>query len=83
MVNKFPYLQGSKTAWEVRPLREEMETKEALLDNPNFLNQNTDSNSIGMIELSNPLAGESRIRNIRQFSENENVFLTNIMFIKY
>jgi hypothetical protein len=50
---RFPYFLGSKEKdqWEVRSLREKVGDKEALLDNPNFLNQHTDSNSTGLIEL--------------------------------
>jgi hypothetical protein len=48
---KFPHMQGKKSAWEVRSLRQAIGTKAALLGNPDFLNQHTDSNSTGMIDL--------------------------------
>jgi hypothetical protein len=48
---KFPYFQGHKSRWEVRLLRSDFGDKLALLNNPDFLNQHTDSNSTGLIEL--------------------------------
>ena len=47
----FPYFRGNQTAWEVRGLRTANGAKEALLNNPDFSNQNTDSHSTGLIEL--------------------------------
>ena len=52
---KFAYLQGGKSLWEVRLLRENRGTgigeKEAILNNPDFLNQNSDSFSTAALEL--------------------------------
>ncbi|MES2965717.1 MAG: hypothetical protein V4760_17680, partial [Bdellovibrionota bacterium] len=55
---KYPHFVGAKaTKWELRSLREskgkagEPGYKEALLDSADFLNQNSDSNSTGLIEL--------------------------------
>ncbi|MFL5815121.1 MAG: hypothetical protein ACJ763_16210, partial [Bdellovibrionia bacterium] len=44
---KYPHLQGNKTAWEVRLLTQDMGDKQAILNNPDFMNQHTDSNSTG------------------------------------
>jgi hypothetical protein len=71
--NKFPYLQGSKKKWEVRPLKEPLRDtngtviKTALLDDFTFNNQHTDSNSTGMIELTVPVAGEPVVRDLRDW----------------
>jgi formylglycine-generating enzyme required for sulfatase activity len=54
---KYPQFLGAKAKWEVRTLRHRMGEfgeigfKEALLNDPDFNNQDTDSNSLGMVEL--------------------------------
>ncbi|MEK7356253.1 MAG: hypothetical protein AAB250_07375, partial [Bdellovibrionota bacterium] len=57
LMTKYPHFVGAKEAkWELRSLREsqgrptEPGYKEALLDSADFLNQNSDSNSTGLIE---------------------------------
>lgn len=65
---KFDYLQGSKSVWEVRLLREPRgqgtALKEPLINNSNFTDQNSDSHSTGMIELTTPPATESTVRDL-------------------
>lgn len=61
------HLQGSKSVWEVRLLTESRGDKEPLLANPDFLNQHTDSNSTGMIEVTSAPTGESAIRDLRDW----------------
>jgi hypothetical protein len=75
---KYPHLQGSKSAWEVRLLKEDMGDKLAILKNPDFLNQHSDSNSTGMIEITKPKAGESVVRDIRDWNSREPFFLKDI-----
>ncbi len=54
LTTQFPYFVGSKaTPWEVRSLREASHDKGAILDDFGFMNQHTDSNSTGMVELTN------------------------------
>jgi HEAT repeat protein len=65
---RFKHFQGSKPIWEVRLLKESRGEKEALLNNPNFLNQHTDSNSTGMIEVTKSAQGESAIRDLRDWT---------------
>jgi hypothetical protein len=72
--NQYPHLQGSKTAWEVRGLRQPIADKEPLLDNPDFLNQHTDSNSTGMIELT----GSGEVRDLRNWDSTEPQFLKDV-----
>lgn len=73
---RFPHLQGNKSAWEVRLLRSQIGDKEALLDNPDFLNQHSDSNSTGMIGLGE---NEPRVRDIRDWNEVERpIFLRDL-----
>ena len=48
---QFPHLQGNKSAWEVRLLKSKSGHYDALLDDPDFSNQHTDSHSTGMIEV--------------------------------
>lgn len=57
LVNMYPNFLGAKTKWEVRTLHHQMgdrgtsSYKEALLNDVDFSNQNTDSNSLAMIEI--------------------------------
>jgi len=82
--NKYPHLQGSKPRWEVRCLRfakgkpSDPGYKEALLNDPDFLNQHTDSNSVGMIEVSPPQNGEPFVRDLRDWNSNEPTFLEDV-----
>ncbi|MBI2607141.1 MAG: hypothetical protein HYW49_13785 [Deltaproteobacteria bacterium] len=71
---KLSYLQGSKSEWEVRLLRHDRGVKQALLNNPDFLNQHTDSNSTGMIELTDPSQGEPVVRDLRDWGNRANPF---------
>jgi hypothetical protein len=73
---KFPHLQGSKSVWEVRLLKAQIGDKEALLDNPDYLNQHTDSNSTGMIELTE--SQDPLIRDLRDWNSKEPIFLKDI-----
>ncbi len=77
---QFPYFVGSKaTPWEVRSLREASHDKGAILDDFGFMNQHTDSNSTGMIELTNPPQHESVVRDIRDWKNaNDSQFLKDV-----
>jgi hypothetical protein len=78
---RFKHFQGSKSVWEVRLLHEKRGAWEALLNNPDFLNQHTDSNSTGMIEVTEPLHGESVIRDLRDWTPpkgKQPIFLKDI-----
>src|SRR5205823_250925 len=68
---EFPHFQGTKSAWEVRPLKTRMGDKEALLESAEFANQHTDSNSTGLIELTPPPPGEHRLRDLRAWNNPE------------
>ncbi len=78
LAEAYPHLQGSKSAWEVRLLRQSVGDKQALLNNPDFLNQHTDSNSTGMIELTLPPKGEGAVRDLRDWSAKEPHFLKDV-----
>jgi formylglycine-generating enzyme required for sulfatase activity len=65
---QFPYFLGSKAAgWEVRSIKESSGDKGGLLGDFGFMNQHTDSNSTGMVELTDPPRGESVVRDIRDW----------------
>ncbi len=80
--HRYPHVIGSKTAWEVRLLRETWNGKEALLGRPdgnrNFQNQHTDSHSTGLIEVSLPPPGESVVRDVRDWDNANPHFLTDV-----
>lgn len=91
IMRRFPHFLGQKTTlWEVRTLKQRMGTpgfpgfKEALLDDPDFSGQNTDSNSVGMVEITDPPIGptgkvEPRIRDLRNWDEKRSVFLEDAL----
>ncbi len=76
--SRYPHTQGEKTAWEVRLLKSAMGDKEALLDNPDFRDQHTDSHSTGLVELTAPPAGEGRVRDLRAWESGPNQFLADV-----
>ncbi|MBF0366472.1 MAG: hypothetical protein HQK50_12945, partial [Oligoflexia bacterium] len=88
---KFPYMQDQHTAWEVRPLRMQNGTKEAILGpnyelNTDFLKQHTDSNSQGIIEITDPSNdsngsnGSARVHDLKTWNQpsKERMFLNDI-----
>ncbi len=78
----FPYLQGTKgakNAWEVRSLRQTEGDKIALIDNPDFLNQHTDSHSVGLIEITEGETTESIIRDLKDWDNLNNNFLMDVL----
>lgn len=91
IMRRFPHFLGQKTTlWEVRTLNQRMGTpgfpgfKEALLDDPDFSGQNTDSNSVGMVEITDPPMGpkgkaEPRIRDLRNWDQKRSVFLEDAL----
>lgn len=65
---RFPDFFPSKVIpWEVRSLREPKGDQGALLGDPVFMLQHSDSQSTGMIELTDPPLGESFLRDLRQW----------------
>ncbi|MES2965132.1 MAG: hypothetical protein V4760_14700 [Bdellovibrionota bacterium] len=81
---RYPHVQGGKSQWEFRPLRQQIGVagqpgyKEAILGSADFMNQHTDSNSTGLIELTKPLAGESRVRDVRDWNSHPSQFLKDV-----
>jgi formylglycine-generating enzyme required for sulfatase activity len=85
LANRFPHFLGSKAnKWEVRTLRHRIGMpgdpgfKEALLDDTDFHNQNTDSNSIGMVELTQR-GQEPMVRDLKHWQEPESRFLRDVL----
>lgn len=83
MADFFPSFAGDKSKWEIRSLRESIgkpgqkEYKEALLNSFDFLNQNTDSNSTGLIEVT-PATSETIVSDLRDMSSNPCQFLKDV-----
>ncbi|MEK7356935.1 MAG: hypothetical protein AAB250_10825, partial [Bdellovibrionota bacterium] len=73
---RFPSFQGSKDQWEVRLLRQTSGDKEALLQNPDFLNQHTDSNSTGLIEVTE--SNDPTVRDLRDWEARTPQFLRDL-----
>ncbi|MEK7357634.1 MAG: hypothetical protein AAB250_14380, partial [Bdellovibrionota bacterium] len=80
LAKKFPHLQGQKSVWEVRLLGENFGEKEALLRNPDFSNQHTDSHSVGMIELTE--SNEPILRDLRDWSNPRPAFVQDVLAAK-
>lgn len=83
--NRFPHFHGDRgKSWEVRTLRFQMGTpgqsdfKEALLDDSDFRFQNTDSHSLGMIEISIPRQ-EPLIRDLKSWHKKRSIFLEDAL----
>jgi hypothetical protein len=88
IADKYPHFLGAKAKWEVRTLRHRMGTqgeigfKEALLDDPDFINQDTDSNSLGMVELTygKEKPFEPVVRDLKNWKQSQNsVFLNDTL----
>jgi hypothetical protein len=75
---RFQYFQGKNSAWEVRLLRQPMGDKQALLNNPEFMNQNTDSNSTGLIEITQAPAGEEGVHDLLDWTSADPYFLRDV-----
>jgi hypothetical protein len=75
---KYDHLQGSKSVWEVRLLKQDRGDKQRLLNSPDFHNQHTDSNSTGMIELTEPPKGDSRVRDLRDWKNPRAAFFEDV-----
>lgn len=73
---KFDHFVGDKEAWEVRLLREQTGDKLPLLDDPDFANQHTDSNSIGIIKISQS-KGRS-FYDLRDWDNAESLYLNDV-----
>ncbi len=76
---KFPHLQGSRSAWEVRLLKQSSRGKEALFNNRDFLEQHTDSNSTGMIEITNPPKGDVALKDFRDWKARRPFFFEDVL----
>ncbi len=74
---EYPHFVGSKEAWEVRLLRTQVGDKLPLLDNPDFLNQHTDTNSTGMIAV-NADPGEIIFRDLFDWENPDSIFLNDV-----
>ncbi len=74
---EYPHFVGSKEAWEVRLLNAQVGDKLPLLDNPDFLNQHTDTNSTGMIAV-NADPGEIIFRDLFSWEDPDSRFLNDV-----
>ncbi len=87
LVENLGYLQGSKNLWEVRLLKYSrghgVAKKDALLGDPSFRGQNSDSFSLGLVEITDPPAGESRVRDLFDWeNQDRSRFLTDLLEAK-
>ena len=78
VVDKLPSVRGDRDGWEVRPLRESDGRKMALLGNFDFLNQHTDSHSVGLIAL-NPDKTEMTVRDLFHWNSQNPPFLQDVL----
>ena len=84
IAQKFPHFLGAKAnKWEVRTLKHRVGTpgqpgfKEALLNDADFNNQNTDSNSVGMVEVT--VSNDPVVRDLRHWNQPGSVFLEDTL----
>ncbi len=84
IAGKFPHFLGAKAAkWEVRTLRARMGQpgqvgyKEALLGDEDFNRQNSDSNSLGMVEVTH--SKEPVVRDLRHWDSVNSPFLQDAL----
>ena len=76
---KYPHFVGDKESWEVRLLRDQIERKSALLNDPDFLNQHTDTNSTGMIAINDQGDDDDFVfRDLFSWDEEESAFLKDV-----
>ena len=76
---KYPHFVGDKESWEVRLLRNQIERKSALLNDPDFLNQHTDTNSTGMIAINDQGDDDDFVfRDLFSWDEEESAFLKDV-----
>ena len=78
VLQHLPDIKGNKQTWEVRTLREDYGEKLALLNNPNFFNQHTDSHSVGMISLSE-VADDKVVRDLLNWESDNPRFLQDVL----
>ena len=78
VLQHLPDIKGNKQTWEVRTLREDYGEKLALLNNPNFFNQHTDSHSVGMISLSE-VADDKVVRDLLDWESETPRFLQDVL----
>jgi hypothetical protein len=78
LLERLPHLKASKDIWDVRTLRVPSGQNMALLNNADYLDQNNDSNSTGMIELTEPSKGESIVRDLKSWDAKESQFVKDI-----
>jgi len=80
--SNFSYLQGSKQLWEVRLMRDSRGTgtgkKDALLGS-DFLDQNSDSYSTGVLELTTPPKEESPVRDLFEWDAKNPQYLRDLL----
>ena len=75
--DKFQYVQGRKAQWEIRLLTQNRGDKLALLNNPDFLNQNSDSHSTGMIDVT--LSDPHIVRDLKDWNSAKPFFLQDVL----
>lgn len=85
IAQRFPHFLGDKeNRWEVRTLRTRIGEpgkpgyKEALLNDSDFHYQNTDSNSIGMVEVTE-FNREPVVRDLKNWDSKESIFLEDAL----
>ncbi len=75
--HKFPHLQGEKPVWELRLLRETYKGKESVLEK-DFQNQHTDSNSTGLIKITDPKSDQSIVKDALAWNSDSPPFFNDI-----
>lgn len=80
--NRYKYFMGSKSQWELRPLKNSMGPKGPLLNDFDFLNQHTDSHSTGLIEITTSKKKSDRVKDLRDWKNSNSQFLKDVASAK-
>ena len=79
VISRYPRLRGSNQNFEIRPLRHDYGDKRALLENPDFLGQNTDSHSVGLVSLDTSALSGEVVKDLYHWDREHPPFLEDIL----
>ena len=79
VMNRYLRLRGSEQSFEIRPLRHDYGDKRALLENPDFLGQNTDSHSVGLVSLDTSALRGEVVKDLYHWNKEYPPFMEDVL----